>query len=234
VGEVRGLLEQYEEFRKEITRTIDVEKNHDKAKELCLQYLDIIKSYDKQFVKDDFWFSYYILGLINKKNNNIKEAFKNAKLSIKFFTENTQYIKSIWLLATCYELTLNNNHIDKDKIKKINRIYGRCSTFYRMSDVKDRRIIIMFNMAKLKKSTKHMLKLVTILLDELDMEETPITYNQSLISVKLLESTCIELIDMCIELNEIEMIFKTVSLIKIKTVKETILGHLRSNKIFAI
>jgi tetratricopeptide (TPR) repeat protein len=234
VGEVRGLLEQYEELRKSVNIEIDVNKNYGKAIKILMNYLKIIKKYEKQFVKDDIWFVYYNIGLINKKNNNTKEALKYAKLSIKFYTEDNQYIKSIWLLATCYELTINNNHIDKDKIKKINRIYGRCSTFYRMSDIKDRRIIIMFNMAKLKKSTKHMLKLVTILLDELDMEETPITYNQSLISVKLLESTCIELIDMCIELNEIEMIFKTVSLIKIKTVKETILGHLRSNKIFAI
>lgn len=188
------MLEQFEEFRNEIRENIVVNKDYDKAINQLFDYIDMIKSYDKNYILDDYWFAYYNLALTYRKNGDFKNAFKFVKMSIPHYLDDTQYFKSVWLLIIFYENTMVKN--DKQMIDKIIRMYQRCLDYYKMTNNYGQRISVMFNMAKLKGLSENMALMIK-LFDKKLKQETPDDYFNSdyKINYYLLKGMCEDLIN---------------------------------------
>jgi tetratricopeptide (TPR) repeat protein len=160
--ETRGMLEQYEEIRNDIRRCIADKESCDYKEAIngLFEYLDLIQIYDDKFIKDDYWFVYYNLGLVYKKIEDVDNSLKYIKLSINNCDDTYNYIKSKWLLNRVYENILEdgNNELLKEFIDN----YKVCSDYFKKVNNFGQRISIMFNVSKLKKDKKNMMLMIKI------------------------------------------------------------------------
>lgn len=142
--------------------------------DVCLEYCNqlITKSKELEMNKHR-WYGYYHKGLLNLKNNNIDEAMKDAIESLKYVgdisTFNKSYSFSMWLVASIEER--------KNNISDAFKIYKALSVYYRKMDFTNFRIAMLFNMAKIQKNKKIMLRLYNIALnlDTIESNRTCLT-----------------------------------------------------------
>jgi hypothetical protein len=231
------MREQYEEMRININLKIDVDRDYLNALKMCKNYLKMITKENDLCERDDYWFAYYNIALMNKKLGNIKEAIRYLKLSNQCHLENLQFIKTEWLLASCYEseMLLDETLTNKNTIKKIFRMYGKCSTYYRNVNIIERRSVLLFNMAKIKNNTKNMKLLIKVLTNRLVKNQNEsVTYNKNehLKNINLLQDMCLELIDIYILNNRSLDIFNLLNTIPFKTLKKDLITYVKGNKIF--
>jgi hypothetical protein len=227
MGEMWGMLEQYEEIRNDIRKCIADKKfyNHQEAINGLFEYLDLIQIYDEKFIQDDYWFVYYNLGLVYKKNNDLDNSLKYIKLSITHWSDNYSFVKSEWLLARVYENILKDE--DDELLNEIISIYKRCSDYFKKINDFGQRISIIFNVAKIKKDKKNMLLMIKVFDNKICNDIKNDYFNSEYgINYILFRDMCQELIDMYLEYDDIFQANKVVNTIKHKEVKSELKNYI--------
>jgi tetratricopeptide (TPR) repeat protein len=227
MGEMRGMLEQYEEFRNEIRSYIAVrqEQDFEEAKNGLFEYLDLLQVYNEKYILDDYWFVYYNLGLIYKKVGDYENALKYTKTSLNFWEDERNLVKSKWLLSVIHEDNMKDNNIET--LSEIFEIYKDCKIHYKKLNDWGKRLSILFNINKLNKNYKQMMKTIRIFDKKMCISIENDFFNSEYgINYILLRGMCEDLINLHMQNNNLFLANKTIKYINNKKMKSELKNYI--------
>lgn len=211
----------YEENRDKIRMTMR-EGNWKESIELCTNYKKQLDSCGYLMIGDaleEYWFVIYNKGLSCKKDGNLADAYKLAKESIKYTQCDIfdyKFTQACWLIGeSAFELGYSNESKESFKI---------CCKAYRLKKDSKYRLISLFNLAKAKKDTRSMLRIIRIYEKNNPKQSAP-NYGD-MQKDDILFEMCTNLFNLYASTGDNFNMFKTLKVIRDKEIKEELKRYL--------
>lgn|GEM_PF-3992778 len=123
----RNKNEEFETFEDYKIRLIKLagSEEYEKLIEECNEMIKLVNKQKNTDTKQYLCYSYYVIARSMQLlygNKKLNKTIQHIQRSIKYFYLDSDYIKSIWMLAISYGMT---NHVEKAL-----RIYDRCIFYY--------------------------------------------------------------------------------------------------------